>query len=162
MGLLAPVKECKDKVIEKILTSQEVVELISDDKFKTAPAPNLLYKKVYPYAYVPDTIDDASAIVCVEANIADVFSDSICNIEITILVMCHVNIMRTDYGTRVDVLADAIDDVINHSRDFGIGKLTPIQHYPTSWSLPNYDYVCRKVVYLSENFNYRHGAGDYG
>lgn len=162
MGVLYPVRVCKDKVLEKILTSQEVVDLIADDKYTEAPAFGLMYRKVYPYACVPDTIDTASTIVCVEGNIADVHSDTVCDIELTILVMSHIGVMKTDFGTRVDAVADAIDDLINHSRDFGIGKVTLIDHYPTSWSLPNYDYVCRKMIYLIKDFNFRYGAGNYG
>lgn len=162
MGLLYPIREYKDKILEKILTSQDIIDLLDDDEFKAAPASGLLYKKVFPYAFVPDTVDVASTFICIEANIANVNTDSICDIELTVLVIAHVDVMRTDFGTRVDVVADKIDDLINHSRDFGIGKVTPLSRYPTSYSLPNYDYVCRKLMYLVKDFNFRYGAGDYG
>lgn len=162
MGLLYPLMDCKDKVIEKILSSQEVVDLIDDQKIKTAPAFGLLYKKVFPYAFVPDTVDATETYICVETNIVNVKSDAICDVELIIHVISHIGIMRTDFGTRVDALADVIDELLNHSRDFGIGKVTPVERYPTSWTLPNYNYVCRKVTYVIKNFNFRRGAGDYG
>jgi len=161
MGLLFPIREYKDKVLEKILSSQEIVDLIDDDECKTAPAVGLLYKKVFPYAFIPPTVDEAETYVCIEANVANTKSDTVCDIELIIHVMSHISIMQTDFGTRVDALADAIDDLLNHSRDFGIGKVTPADRYPTSWSLPNYNYVCRKVTYLIKDFNFRYGAGDY-
>lgn len=161
MGLLYPMIECKDRVIEKILSSQAVVDLINDQEFKTAPAYGLLYKKVFPYAFIPDTVDAMETYICVETNIANVKTDSICDVELTIHVLSHVSVMSTDFGTRIDVLADLIDTLINHSREFGIGKATPTERYPTSWSLPNYNYVARKLTYIIKNYNYRHGAGDF-
>lgn len=153
-----PVRACKDRVVELVLSSQKIVELIGDNVYKTAPAPGLLYKKVYPFIYIPDTLDSASAIICVEANIISVKTDSVCDIELIIATMCHTDIMRTEFGTRIDALADEVDELINHSREFGIGKLIPSTRYPTDYTLPNYNYVCRKVKYTIPNFNYRSGT----
>ena len=152
-----PIRACKDRVIELVLSSQKVVDLIGDSTYKIAPAPDLLYKKVYPFIYIPDTIDSASAIVCVEANIISVKTDTVCDVELTIATMCHCDIMRTDFGTRIDALADEIDDLINHSREFGIGRIVPSARYPTDYTLPNYNYVCRKVKYTILNYNFRFG-----
>ena len=158
MGLLYPLRALKDRVIELILSSQKIVDLIGDDAYKTAPAPNLLYKKVYPFIYIPDTIHSSSAILCVEANITSVKTDTVCDVELIIATMCHCDIMRTDFGTRIDALADEVDDIINHSREFGIGKIVPSHRYPTDYTLPNYNYVCRKVKYTIPNYNYRYGT----
>ena len=158
MGLLYPIREIKDRVIEMILSDQTVVDLIADDKYKTAPAPDLMYRRVFPFIFVPETVDRASGMVCVEANILTVNTDTTINIELTIVTMCHADTMHTDFGTRIDALADAIDDLINHSREFGIGKIVPSARYPTDTVLPNYGYVCRKVKYTVPNFNFRFGA----
>lgn len=155
MGLIKPIIVYKDKVMETMLSSQTIVDLIDDPDYKSVPAFGLLYKKVFPYAYIPQTIDSASTLVCVEANIANVKTDTICDVELSIYVMAHTSVMRTDKGARIDVLSDAIDDVLNHSSYFGIGKITPNTRYPTEVSLPNYDYICRKLTYISKDFNYR-------
>lgn len=161
MGFMEPIIECKDKVIQRILSSDKVVSLITGADDVKLPATSLLYKNVFPYAFLPDTVDEATNYVCVEGNIVNVRSDTAVDIELTIMVLSHVRIMRTDYGTKVDVLSDAIDELINHSRDFGIGKLVPADRYPTKWSIPNYDYVARQMTYYITGFNFRRGSGDY-
>jgi len=158
IGLLYPIREVKDRVVEMILSSQKVVDLIADDKYKTAPAPGLMYRRVFPFVFIPQTVDRASALVCVEANITSVKSDTVCDVELIIVTMCHGDTMRTDFGTRIDALADEIDELFNHSRELGIGRVTPSVRYPTDYSLPNYGYVARKVKYTIPNFNFRFGA----
>lgn len=160
MGLLKPIREYKDKVMEAILSDQRVIDLINDPENLTTPALGLRYRRVFPYAFIPPTTDDAATFVCFEANISNVKSDTICDVELTIFVSSHTRIMQAEGGTRIDVLADAIDDLLNHSRDFGIGKLTPNTRYPTEYNLPNYDYICRKVKYIAKDYNFRHGARD--
>lgn len=159
MGLLYPIREIKDRVIELILSDQTVVDLIADDEYKTAPAPGLMYRRVFPFLYIPETVDRASTLVCVEGNIINMRSDSVATVELIISVMCHADAMRTDFGNRIDALADAIDDLINHTRQNGIGKVIPQQsRYPTRTYLPNYGLVAREVKYEVSNFNFRYGA----
>lgn len=162
MGLLYPARVCKDKVIECILSSQKIVDLLGDSEFKTAPAPGLLYKKVFPFARIPETADIADPFICCETNITDIKSDTVCDVELIIFVTCHTTAMRSEFGTRVDMIADEIDNEINHKRGFGIGKLTPSERYPVGYVLPNYNYITRKVVYLLKDFNFRYGGRDYG
>lgn len=162
MGLLYPARVCKDKAIECILSSQKIVDLLGDDEFKTAPAPGLLYKKVFPFARIPETIDIAAPYICCETNITNISSDTVCDVELMIFVTCHTSMIQGEFGTLVDMIADEIDNEINHKHGFGIGKVTPSERYPVGYVLPNYNYITRKVVYLFKDFNFRHGAKDYG
>ena len=158
MGLLRPIIVFKDKVMEAILTSEQVVRLIDDPQFNTVPAIGLKYKKVFPYAYVPQMIDDASSIVCFEANISSISSDTVCDVQLNFWILCQCSVIETPEGAREDLLADAVDELVNHSRDFGIGKVTPYYRDPVTYTIPNYDYVCRKLSYTIKDFNFRFGA----
>lgn len=162
IGLLYPARVCKDKVIERILSSQKIIDLLGDEEYQTAPAPGLLYKKVFPFARIPETTDIATPFICCETNIPAINSDTVCDVELTIFVTCYTNAMRGEFGTIIDMIADEIDNEINHMRGFGIGKLTPATRFPVDYTLPNYNYVSRKMVYLLKDFNFRHGGIDYG
>ena len=158
MGIVTPIRMVKDKLMQKILLSEQVVKLIDDKQYNTVPAIGLKYKKVFPYAYIPQTVDDAGSFICFQANISQVKTDTVCDIQLSVYVLCQCSVIETPQGCRHDLLADAVDDLINHSREFGIGKVTPYYRDPVTTTIPNYDYVCRKLMYTITDFNFRFGA----
>lgn len=160
MGMLTNICEFKDKLMSLILSDQRVIDLIDDPVYNEAPATGLRYRKVIPYAFIPQTIDEASTLVCFEATVSEVNTDTVCDVNLYIWVITHISVAQTDYGVRADVLADRIDDLVNHMRGFGIGKVTPATRDPVTYSLPNYDYICRQLTYLIKDFNFRYGARD--
>lgn len=82
MGMLQPLIIFKDKLAEVILSDERIVRLLDDPLCRTVPAIPLKFKNVYPYAYVPNTVDNAKSIICFEATISNVNSDTVCDVNL--------------------------------------------------------------------------------
>lgn len=155
MGALFKLRAYKDQLIETIVNQPSIISAITDEEEPSIPATNMIYKNIFPYAYIPETADEAKVFVCIEANVLNANTDAICDIELFVFVICHDSMMRTDFGTRVDAVADAIDDFLSHSEEYGIGKVTLNPRSPIVYTYPNYEFYGRKVSYFIPDFNFR-------
>jgi hypothetical protein len=88
-------------------------------------------KYLFDYGYVDGTVDEASAFICVEAEVTDIPNTTIQDLKLYVTVICHKLFMPIDtlkfkgvIGNRRENLCRCIDDLLNGSNIFGIGSLT--------------------------------------
>ena len=113
----------KNTLMEAICTSDTIFNLI---KLPT-DSPNieckdLRYTRIFPYNYVPLTIETAQTFICFTVTAPNVRKGVITDLTLTVFVFTHQDLMRTPNGMRVDLLISEIDKLINGSTKYGLGK----------------------------------------
>ena len=53
----------KNRFMEDILTNERIVSLLSDEDIPIADAGKLVYKQVFPFEYIPETVNDGSTFI---------------------------------------------------------------------------------------------------
>jgi hypothetical protein len=115
----------KDKLMEIICSNEEIVKLITDNE--NAPVPNyaLPYTQVFPFQYVPETVDKCKTFICFDVDLAAIESDQIYTNILYIWIFTHKSKMRLPDGggVRVDKISSAIAEELTGNRRFGLGEL---------------------------------------
>lgn len=143
----------KQTLMQAICTSDTIVNLM---KLQSDPAEitgrDMRYKRIYPYNYVPLTIETAQTFICFTVTAPNVKDNLIAELRLTVYVFTHQDLMRTKDGMRTDLLVSEIDKLLNRSTDYGLGKVSlkmcdvmqvPCQGYSGLFS-----------VYSVKDFNY--------
>ena len=122
-GGLRELFDYKNKLMEDILTSGKIVGLI-EDGMTVAEADGLRYTQVFPYEFVPDTVEHGKTFVCFDVDILGVENKTFIHPVIYVWVFTHKSKMRAQGGgVRVDNLVSEIASVLNGSRYYGLGEL---------------------------------------
>lgn len=113
----------KNKLMEDILTSSSLVELISDDQSLT-DATSLRYTQIFPYEFVPETIEVGKTFVCFDVDIQSVENKTFLHPIIYVWVFTHKSKLRLpEGGVRTDRIVSEIARILNGSRYYGLGEL---------------------------------------
>lgn len=113
----------KNKLMEDILTEKEIVSLINEEvAFKDAAT--LAYSQVFPYEYIPQTVQEGYTFVCFDVDISSAVGKTFYIPTIYVWVFSHRSRLRLPKGgVRPDKLCSEICKKINGSRFYGIGEL---------------------------------------
>jgi len=115
----------KQTLMQAICTSDKIVNLM---KLSTDPqnitGRDMRYKRIFPYNYVPLTIENAQSFICFTVTAPNVKDDLITELCLTVYVFTHQDLMRTDKGIRTDLLISEIDKLLNGSTRYGLGKVS--------------------------------------
>lgn len=142
----------KNRLMYDLLTNKDIVELIDptikniDDAYE-----RLAYKRVFPYDYVPETIEDAGTYICFEVDVQKVINKTFLNPTIYIWLFTHKSQLRMkEGGVRTDLLCAAISEAINGSKYYGLGEL---DLYSVKRYAPISDYQGKIMMFLAKDFN---------
>ncbi len=123
MAMLHELREFRSKINEKLCSDQTIVDLVNDKPGSLIPDRELIYKRIFPYAYTPDVIKDTGTFVCHRIHIPDVMNKTFKNITLVFYVFVHQNNIRTSNGLRYDLIAERIEDLFNGSLDLGVDRM---------------------------------------
>lgn len=141
----------KDRVMSDLLTNKEIVRLLDDDEKGISNPEELVYKQVFPYEYVPETITHGQTFICCDVDIQKVMSKTFLAPYLYIWVFTHKSkIKLRDGGVRTDKLCSEIAEVLNGSRYYGLGELelnSVRRFYPIA------DYLGRVLTFNATDFN---------
>ena len=113
----------KNRLMKDLLTDEKIVKLI-DENIDIDEARKLAYTQVFPYEYVPETIEHGRTFICFDVDIQSVQSKTFLNPVLYIWVFTHKSLMHlSEGGVRTDKLVSEIDRVLNGSRYYGLGEL---------------------------------------
>lgn len=142
----------KNRLMHDILTNEEVVSLIDPSVQDVNQAyDRLAYKRVFPYNYVPETIEDAGTYICFEVDVQKVINKTFLRPTISIWIFTHKSQIRlAEGGVRTDVLCSKIAEAINGSRYYGLGELelNSVRRYA-----PMADYQGKLMTFEAQDFN---------
>jgi len=126
--------EYKEKVIDLLGNSPEIVALILDNPDIDMESEEALevFKYLWDYEYVDETVQAAKAHIMVEASRTGDNNSTLQNFNIFVEVVVSKEYIKLDHkkfigmnGNRLDNLARFVDKCLNGNSDFGIGKLKP-------------------------------------
>lgn len=111
----------KNKLMEDLLTSSEIVELLEPD---TEDVFGLAYSRIFPYEYIPDTVQEGKTFICFDVDIEKSLNKTFYLPTIRIWVFTHKSKLRLpEGGVRTDKLCSEISKKINGSKWYGLGEL---------------------------------------
>ena len=137
----------------KILcTNKSIVSLVTNEDNHSVPAHDLAYKYIYPYEWLPDTIDTGHTFICFDVDIIEVPNRTMLVPYLYIWVFTHKSLLRLrEGGARLDLIANEIDNELNGNRLFGLGQL---QLNQVTRFVPISNYQGRMLTYRTRDFNY--------
>lgn len=141
----------KNELMKTLCNNKDIVSLITDSDKAPVPNYDLAYKQIYPFEYIPDTVDDGKTFICFDVDIARVYDKTYYEPVLYLWVFTHKSKMRLKKGgIRTDQLAMEIDKELNGSRYFGLGEL---DLYSVGRFSPITDYQGRIMTYVAKDFN---------
>ncbi|MGF6375113.1 hypothetical protein M2140_000147 [Clostridiales Family XIII bacterium PM5-7] len=117
----------KRSVMNSIINEDIIVKAINGKDSNGVPYEpgDLYYTHIFPYAYIPGTIDVAGCYITLEMNIPQVSTANhfFKDLLISVTVICHQDIMQMCEGeplgatgaTRADFVAAEVDKLLNNS-----------------------------------------------
>ena len=140
----------KNQLMGDLLTKESVVHLINKD-VPFEDSPTLAYTQVFPYEYVPSTIEEAKTFVCFDVDVQKSFDGTFLLPVLYIWVFTHRSLLKLpEGGVRVDSLCSEICSTINGSLMYGLGKLNL---YSTKRFAPMTDYQGKCMTFYAKDFN---------
>lgn len=141
----------KNKLMKDLCNSEEIVKLLTRKTDVTVPDTSLIYKQIFPYEFIPDTVDKAKTYICFDVDIISVPNQTYYYPALYIWVFTHKSNMRTDGGgIMTDKVCVEINNILNGNRTYGLGKL---DLYSVDRFSPADDYLGRVLSYSAIDFN---------
>lgn len=70
----------KNQLMGDLLTNPEIIKLL-DDEYRLADDPaSLIYKQIYPFEYIPDTIERGQTFICCDVDIQKPMNKTFCSL----------------------------------------------------------------------------------
>lgn len=140
----------KNKLMEDLLTNPEVVKLL-DKSVELKDASNLAYTHVFPYEYIPNTVEEAKTFICFDVDVQESINKTFLLPTLYIWVFSHKSKLRlTEGGVQTDKLVSEIAKTINGSRLYGLGEL---DLYSVKRFAPVTDYQGKVMTFHAKEFN---------
>lgn len=110
----------------------------------------MMYRYIFPYAFVPDTVTSANTFICFDLEAQRVENRTFKDMNILFWIFTHQSLMRTNDGIRTDLLANEIDKIMNGNKNLGLGTVELKKVLRVN---PAKDYHGRTLIYRSVDFN---------
>lgn len=140
----------KNQLMKDLLTTESIVNLINEDTpFENAG--KLAYTQVFPYEYVPDTVQDGKTFICFDVDIQQSVNKTYLLPTLYVWVFAHRTKLRLPKGgVRTDKLCAEICAKINGSREYGLGELNlnAVKRFA-----PMTDYQGKVLIFHAKDFN---------
>lgn len=149
--LLEELYDYKDQLVEDLMTNPDIVKLLTDDETLINNPKPLVYSQVFPFEYIPETIEQANTFICIDVDIQKSLNSTFLIPTIYVWVFTHKSKMRLpEGGVRVDKLCSEINKTINGSRLYGLGELN---FYSSRRFAPIADYQGKVLTFMTKEFN---------
>lgn len=140
----------KNKLMEDLLTNEAIVKLLDGNtELKNASA--LAYTHVFPYEYIPDTVEHAKTFICFDVDVQESINKTFLLPTLYIWVFSHKSKLHLpEGGVQTDRLVSEIAKAINGSRFYGLGEL---DLYSVKRFAPVTDYQGKVMTFHAKEFN---------
>lgn len=140
----------KNQLAEDLLTEENIVRLLDDD-VQLTDADGLMYTQVFPYEFVPDTVEHGRTYICCDVDINHVENKTFLSPVLYVWIFTHKSLLHLpEGGVRIDKLAHEIAKKIDGSRNYGLGLLNL---YSVKRFAPMMDYQGKVLVFHARDFN---------
>lgn len=142
--------EYKNQLMEDLLTNAEIVRLLCDGNVPE-DVRSLVYTQVFPFEYIPETLEHGATYICCDVDIQRVDSRTYLTPSIQIWLFSHKSKLRLpEGGVRTDRLSAEIAETINGSRNYGLGEL---ELYSVRRFAPIPDYQGKVMTFRAKEIN---------
>lgn len=143
----------KNKLMEDLLTDTSIVKLL-DETATVTSAKHLRYTQVFPFEYVPETIEDGKTFICFDVDIQKSVDKTYLLPTIYVWIFAHKSILRLpEGGVRTDKLCSKVANIMNGSRSYGLGEL---DLYSVKRFAPMTDFQGKVMTFYAKDFNRLH------
>lgn len=144
--------------MEDLLSSEKIVKLI-DPEIEFDNANLLAYTHIFPYEQLPSTTEDGRTYVCFDVDIERVYNKTFLAPTIYIWVFSHHSALRLPKGgVRTDEICKEIAEVLDGSREYGLGELNL---YSVKRFSPMTDYQGKCLTFKAKDYNRDNPTGKY-
>ena len=136
--ILEELFDYKNLLMKELCGNTAIVQMLTGNDDAAVPNHGLPYTQVYPFEFVPETVDDAKTFVCFDVDIASVPNETFYVPVLYVWVFTHKSLLRMPKGgLLLDSIAIELDKMLSGHRYYGMGKLkldsvnrfVPIQDY---------------------------------
>lgn len=143
--------EYKNQLMEDLVTTESIMRLLDDNCELIDKPQSLIYKQIYPFEYIPDTIEHGQTFICCDIDIQRSINKTFLLPVLYIWVFSHKSKLRLpEGGVRTDKLCSEIAKTINGSRFYGLGEL---DLYSVKRFAPITDYQGKVMTFQAKDFN---------
>ena len=119
------ISEWKNKIIADLHNDEHFLDALGTTELERE---DLVYARIFPYYYIPDTITTVSTYILIEIDIRSTSRHNVYSYPtITFTILCHQDDMKLNMAgisaTRADYLSTLIDEKYNGADGFGVGQL---------------------------------------
>lgn len=141
----------KNRLVADMVTNPEIVSLLRDDAVENYDPSALVYTQIFPFEYVPETLEHGQTYICCDVDVQKPPSKTFLSPVIYVWVFTHKSKLRLDKGgVRVDKLCSEIAKTLNGSRYYGLGEL---DLYSVKRFSPITDYQGKVMMFIAKDFN---------
>lgn len=143
----------KNRLMKDICSDADVIQLVTGNANAAVPNRKMPYTQVFPYEYIPDTVDDGKTYICFDVDVTGTPNDTTYSLVLYVWVLMHKSAMHPKTGgCAIDNIIIAINKLLNGSRYYGLGelKLEHVRRFK-----PALDYHGRALTYSTRDFNMR-------
>ena len=143
----------KNQFVKDVVTHDPLVKLL-DGKCSEEGRRGLIYSQVFPYEYIPETVEEATTFICCDVDILDVYDKTFLKPVLYVWVFTHKSKLRLEEGgVRTDRICCEIAKKINGSMFYGLGELNlkSIRRFS-----PITDYQGKMMTFEARDFNRLH------
>ena len=146
------IREWKNSIIIKLQNNELILNALDTTETERE---DLVYKRIFPYLYIPDTQTISSSYINVEISITSTSRNSIYSYpQVVIMIISHQDHMNLSMagisGSRNDYLSELIDEMLNGSTGYGIGKIVLKSNVAGSL---NDTYRYRQLTFVGTDIN---------
>lgn len=141
-------KNYKKTLINKIISSERLVKLIAEDD--AVNPESLVYSHVFPYPHIVDTTTLEGTYITMKISVPKVYNKTYKDLNIWIYIITHERLLNTSGGLRTDLIASEIENLLNGSLDFGLGRLELVSAEDFA---PANNYQGIVMKYIASDFN---------
>lgn len=148
----------KNQLLDDLLTNDEIIHLLTNDGEKIDDPSQMIFDRVFPFEYIPDTKEDAKTFICCDIDIQRSSGRNLYYAPyLYVWEFTHKSKLRLpEGGVRVDKLASEIVASINGSRNYGLGELN---FYSSKRFSPISDYLGKVLVFHAKDIDRLHPTG---
>lgn len=140
----------KNQLMKDLLTNERIVQLLQRDGETITPR-NLMYTQVFPFEFLPDTVEAGRTYVCCDVDIQRSYNKTFLEPVLHIWIFTHKSLMRLpEGGVRVDTICHEIAKAIEGSMYYGLGRL---ELYSVKRFAPMAEYNGKVMTFNLREFN---------
>lgn len=142
----------KNRIMEDLCSSPEIVKILTEEENPSVPDVSLPYSQVFPFEFIPETVDSAHTFICFDTDIINVLNKTFYEPALYVWIFTHKSKLRMRNGEGIlpDKLSYEVDRILNGNRKYGMGTLDLDSVHRFS---PIQDYQGRVLVYSARDWN---------